>query len=305
MIFLDNRGCWRVVASSSVSVIDSVDLVVMSPGGPVIVRAALRNGNELTQAGQEALVRHGLIGDFFDSPAAEWYLDTDDDLAGEKEILDDLERVVRLTGRPVLDVCCGRGRLSIPLLERGLEVHGVDISGVSVEKAYAKAEAGGFAGRFTPYVADVANFARPSYFGAAVAAANSLRYLGSLRRIDRHLELMAASLVPGGVYAVEIDTKPVPGGGRWSIPRGELRWEVLSVDTLAQESLERVVVRNLEGEVVAEELQPQVAIGAGEFMSAAESHGLSVSRILDQRLREIDRTEAEEEAGNLWYILER
>jgi SAM-dependent methyltransferase len=305
VILLDTRGCWRVVASNSISIIDSVDLVILGAGGPVIVRAALRNGNELTDEGQESLLRHGLIGDFFDSPAADWYLDTDDDAVEEREILDIVEESARSSARPVLDVCCGRGRLSAPLLGRGLEVHGVDLSAVSVERAEARAASEGHHASFHSYIADVANFGRPGFFGAAICAANSLRYLGSRTRIARHLELMASSLVAGGIYAVEIDTRPLPGGGTWKIPRGELTWEIISVDTFAGESLERVVVKDHGGNIVAEEMQAQVALSASDLISLSESCGLQTRQIFDPKFNALDLSEIETYAGNLWYILQR
>src|SRR5512135_3400883 len=47
-------------------------------------------------------------------------------------------------GGPVLDLGCGTGRVLMPLLEAGVDADGVDLYEPMLERARAKAEAGGF-----------------------------------------------------------------------------------------------------------------------------------------------------------------
>ena len=56
----------------------------------------------------------------------------------------EVEQILALanfSGDSVLDLCCGPGRHSIPLAERGMEVTGVDASSFLLTKAKQRAEA--------------------------------------------------------------------------------------------------------------------------------------------------------------------
>ncbi|HEV2070236.1 MAG TPA: class I SAM-dependent methyltransferase, partial [Acidimicrobiales bacterium] len=63
----------------------------------------------------------------------------DDLYEGEWETGPAVERIAGLArGGPVLELGIGTGRLALPLLERGLEVHGVDASAEMVARLAAK-----------------------------------------------------------------------------------------------------------------------------------------------------------------------
>lgn len=61
----------------------------------------------------------------------------------------------RYGARKVLDLCCGVGRIAIPLAELGFEVVGVDISSLYVQEARKKASERGVATRTKFMVGDV------------------------------------------------------------------------------------------------------------------------------------------------------
>jgi SAM-dependent methyltransferase len=54
-----------------------------------------------------------------------------------------VEKLALVTGRRVLDLACGHGRVALPLAERGFAVTGVDLSPRSLELARAAADAQG------------------------------------------------------------------------------------------------------------------------------------------------------------------
>jgi len=52
----------------------------------------------------------------------------------------ELARAKGVSSGKVLDICCGNGRIAIPLAKRGLDVVGTDISKVLIEDAETKAQ---------------------------------------------------------------------------------------------------------------------------------------------------------------------
>ncbi|MFC4121392.1 class I SAM-dependent methyltransferase [Nonomuraea zeae] len=305
MILFDPDGQLRILPTNAVAIVDSVDLVIRDPRGPIVVRNGIRNGSELTRNGLEALERHGYLSSLFESDVADWYLDEEGPAEDTDAAITTVVSAAAALGRPVLDCCCGFGRLSISLLSQGVEVYGVDVSERSVAAAAANVEAEGLLEGFRPIIADMANFGIQRFFGGAISAANSLRYLGSMGRVTRHMRLMGQSLVEGAVFALEVDTNSMPGGATWNMPRGELTWEVLSVDTLAGESLERVTVRDHSGNTLLSELQHQVSVSSDQLLEIASTAGFTFREAWDKRRKSLSQAELPEYEGNIWYIFDR
>ncbi|WP_187414598.1 class I SAM-dependent methyltransferase [Nonomuraea sp. PA05] len=305
MILFDADGLLRVLPTNAVAIVDSVDLVIRDPRGPIVVRNGVRNGSELTREGLEALERHGYLSSLFESDVADWYLDEEGPAEDTDAAVTAVASAAASLGRPVLDCCCGFGRLSISLLSQGAEVYGVDVSERSVAAATANVEAQGLLEGFRPIVADMASFGIQQFFGGAISAANSLRYLGSLGRVSRHIRLMGRSLVEGAVFALEVDTNATPGGATWSLPQGEMTWEVLSVDTLAGESLERVTIRDASGNTILSELQHQVSISSDRLLEIASAAGFTFREAWDKNLKSLSRTDLPVYEGNIWYVFDR
>src|SRR5215207_367685 len=68
-----------------------------------------------------------------------------DDLYGELDPEPAVEAIARLAGGrgPVLELAIGTGRIALPLTERGVELHGVDVSEAMVARLRSKAGGAG------------------------------------------------------------------------------------------------------------------------------------------------------------------
>ncbi|MDF1522867.1 MAG: class I SAM-dependent methyltransferase [Trueperaceae bacterium] len=103
-------------------------------------------------------------------------------------------------GGRVLDVGCGTGNATVPLVERGFEVVGLDASADMLAAARTKLPD-------VPFVlGDVRDAPLPGTFSLAVSVFDALNNLlgdGDLERAATHLR---ASLDPGGVLAFDVNT---------------------------------------------------------------------------------------------------
>jgi SAM-dependent methyltransferase len=100
---------------------------------------------------------------------------------------------------PVLELGIGTGRLALPMVAAGLEVHGVDASPAMVERLRAKP-----GGADIPVVlGDFADVRVEGRFGVVLLAFNALLNLTAPDAQARCLGNAAASLVDGGAVVVE------------------------------------------------------------------------------------------------------
>jgi SAM-dependent methyltransferase len=102
-------------------------------------------------------------------------------------------------GGPALELAIGTGRIALPLKERGIEVHGVDISEAMVEKLRAK-----------PGGADIpvtmGNFAEVPVYGEYPLVYLVFNTLFALTTQEEQISCfanVAAHLAPGGVFVIE------------------------------------------------------------------------------------------------------
>src|SRR5215471_11280820 len=70
--------------------------------------------------------------------------------------LDFYLELARSAGGPVLDLCCGTGRVLLPCLQAGLDVDGLDLSGALLARLREKAEKLGY--RPQVYQANMTSF---------------------------------------------------------------------------------------------------------------------------------------------------
>ena len=129
------------------------------------------------------------IADVYD----DWYPDVSD-------VEGTIEAVAALAGSaPVLELGIGTGRLALPLVAAGIEVHGVDASPAMVERLRAKP--GG--DRIPVVVGDFAEILPDGPFGVVFAAFNTLLNLTAPGALERCLDLVRERLRPGGCLVVE------------------------------------------------------------------------------------------------------
>lgn len=102
---------------------------------------------------------------------------------------------------PVLDVCCGTGRLLLPMLEAGVDADGVDLHPGMLARARAKADQGGFRPRLV--AASMSDFTMPRQYAAVLIPFNAFAHnltpedqLATLRCCHRHLS-------PDGLFAFD------------------------------------------------------------------------------------------------------
>ncbi len=120
-----------------------------------------------------------------------------------------IERLAELAGPgPVLELGIGTGRVTIPLAQRGLEVHGIEASEAMVAKLREKP--GGELVHLT--VGDIADADVDRSFSLVLAIGDTLDLLSTQEQQRRCLERFAGKLVDGGSFVVEgavrTDVKP-------------------------------------------------------------------------------------------------
>ncbi len=103
-------------------------------------------------------------------------------------------------GAPVLDLCCGTGILTRMLADRGFAVTGLDLSAPMLEFARARAPGCAFA------CADARSFRVPAPVAAVLATFESMNHLLGPDDLGAAFRSVAASLVPGGIFAFDLIT---------------------------------------------------------------------------------------------------
>jgi SAM-dependent methyltransferase len=151
----------------------------------------------------------------------------------------ELLRLLRGVQDPVLELACGSGRLTLPLLASGLEVTAMDASPAMIEllehAVTGSSKLRRRAGRLATLVGDMSDFALAARFGAVVLGTTSITLLGEDRRaacfacVRRHLAdggrflvstvdltggaIETVSRLPGGTLHEYVDPA---AGRRWT-----------------------------------------------------------------------------------------
>lgn len=112
------------------------------------------------------------------------------------------ERLVSESGRPILDLGCGTGRVSLHLARRGHEVCAVDVEPALLDAARERAAAEGL--RVATECADARRLDLGQEFGLAIAAMQFIQMVGDEAQRAKVLRSVAAHLEPGGRLAAAI-----------------------------------------------------------------------------------------------------
>lgn len=119
-------------------------------------------------------------------------------------------------GRPALELAVGTGRVALPLAERGVEVHGIELSGAMVARLRGKP--GADAVRVTE--GDMTTTRAEGRFGLVYLVFNTI---GNVTTQDDQVAVFAnaaAHLEPGGCFVVEVGVpalRQLPVGQRFVV----------------------------------------------------------------------------------------
>lgn len=119
----------------------------------------------------------------------------------EREIGLIVERLGLPPGAKILDLCCGHGRHSIPLAQRGYRVTGLDLSRVFLDRAEAAAQGAGVSVRWVH--SDMRHIPFEGEFDAVINMFTAFGYLESQAEDRKVLAQVAQALKPGGVFLLE------------------------------------------------------------------------------------------------------
>lgn len=108
-------------------------------------------------------------------------------------------------GGPVLELAVGTGRIAAPLAERGLEVHGIELSRAMAARVADKP--GGE--RVEVVVGDMTTTRVPGEFALAYLVFNTLNNLTTQEAQVAAFTNAAAHLRPGGRFVVEVGVPPL------------------------------------------------------------------------------------------------
>ncbi len=148
------------------------------------------------------------------SELTEWYdwpayydIAMDGETRGEADFIEAVAQ--KYSGRPArhfFEPGCGSGRLVRELARRGHRVTGIDLNEKAI--AYARRRLPDGAGKVELCVADMTEYRTRRPVDAAYNLCNTFRHLLTEEDAQRHLECVADSLRPGGVYVLGLHLLP-------------------------------------------------------------------------------------------------
>jgi len=153
-----------------------------------------RSEDDGTNEGMSALLTYDAMAPIYDA------FTSDNDFEGWlSDLLPHLERC-GLSGNRLLDVGCGTGRSFMPMLARGWEVTGCDLSAKMLRLAREKV---GEAARLE--VADMRELPRFGSFDLVWALDDAINYLLSVDELTAALAGMRDNLAPGGLLVFDLN----------------------------------------------------------------------------------------------------
>jgi SAM-dependent methyltransferase len=102
----------------------------------------------------------------------------------------------------VLELCCGSGRLTLPLLEAGIDIMGVDFTPDMLAAARRKASERGLPDVFLQ--GDMLKLRLKKKFKLVFIPFSSIQNIYSIKDVEKVFETVRAHLAPGGRFAFDI-----------------------------------------------------------------------------------------------------
>jgi ubiquinone/menaquinone biosynthesis C-methylase UbiE len=130
---------------------------------------------------------------------ADWY-----DLLLKDEIFDIqfYKKIVTNSGKPILELACGTGRLLIEYLEQGVDVDGLDSSKPMLEKCKNKTHEAGL--KTTLYHQKIEDMMLKRKYKTMFAAGGSFQLLDTLEKAMQALKKIYNLLQPGGLLVLDL-----------------------------------------------------------------------------------------------------
>jgi SAM-dependent methyltransferase len=127
-------------------------------------------------------------------------------------------------GGRVLDVGCGTGKSTLPLVRRGYEVAACDLSPAMVRRARMR-----LGNRAHVFVADMRELPADRSFALLTCLDDALNYLLAAEDLRAALRSFASVLEPGGLGVFDLNTiaayrRAFDAGCVWTAADGRLRW---------------------------------------------------------------------------------
>jgi SAM-dependent methyltransferase len=137
-------------------------------------------------------------------------------------------------GGPALELGIGTGRVALPLAQRGVRVHGIELSNAMVQQMRAKP--GG--GEIGVTIGDFATTTVEETFSVAYLVANTIMNLTTQAEQVACFRNVAAHLEPGGCFVIEVGVPALqrlpPGETVLAFEVGENRWGFDEYDVARQ-----------------------------------------------------------------------
>lgn len=109
----------------------------------------------------------------------------------------------------ILDLCCGSGDLTVPLLERGYQVTGLDGSEAMLNYARVKAPGGKFV------LGDARYYKFPHTFHGAIAAGDSLNHMMNIEDLKNVFQNVFTALLKNGLFGFNMSMEEMYGSDNW------------------------------------------------------------------------------------------
>jgi SAM-dependent methyltransferase len=133
------------------------------------------------------------------------FMFTEQRFAGTPEQINKALKLAKPKGKSALDLCCGPGRCSVALAQRGFAVTGVDRTKYLLDKARARARAAKVKIKWVQQ--DMRDFVRPDSFDLVLSMFTSFGYFDNKKDDITVLENMFASLRSGGACLIDVKGK--------------------------------------------------------------------------------------------------
>ncbi|HET9779482.1 MAG TPA: class I SAM-dependent methyltransferase [Propionibacteriaceae bacterium] len=150
--------------------------------------------------------------DYFGEPVAERYDESTADLSGPASVDPVVDFLFDLSfDGTALELGIGTGRIALPLSQRGIRVHGIDLSEAMVARLRAKPGAD----RIGVTVGDFATTTVEGRFSVAYLVFNTIMNLTTQDEQIACFQNVAAHLQPGGCFVIEVmvpDLQRLPPG---------------------------------------------------------------------------------------------